>query len=71
MKPPRHPWVLTAVATLVTAAFLLPVYWMAKTSLTPPDRVLAPSPQWVPTPRGRVGELTHPRVPSPTSTRTF
>lgn len=50
MKPPRRPWLLTAVATLITAAFLLPVYWMAKTSLTPPDRILTPSPQWVPAP---------------------
>jgi multiple sugar transport system permease protein len=50
MKPPRHPWLLTAIATVITAAFLLPVYWMAKTSLTPPDRILTPTPQWVPTP---------------------
>lgn len=55
MKPPRrprhhHPWLLTAVAALITAAFLLPVYWMAKTSLTEPDRILAPTPQWVPAP---------------------
>lgn len=50
MKPPRHPRLLTAAATVTTAAFLLPVYWMAKTSLTPPDRILAPSPQWVPAP---------------------
>jgi multiple sugar transport system permease protein len=50
MKPPRHPWLLTATATLVTAAFLLPVYWMAKTSLTPPDRILTSTPQWAPAP---------------------
>lgn len=50
MKPPRRPWLLTATATVITAAFLLPVYWMAKSSLTPPDRILAPSPQWVPVP---------------------
>ncbi|MFM9709218.1 carbohydrate ABC transporter permease [Streptomyces galilaeus] len=50
MKPPRHPWLLTTIATVITAAFLLPVYWMVKTSLTPPDRILAPAPQWVPTP---------------------
>jgi multiple sugar transport system permease protein len=50
MKPPRRPWLITAAATLITAAFLLPVYWMAKTSLTPPDRILTPSPQWVPAP---------------------
>ncbi|MDN0198078.1 carbohydrate ABC transporter permease [Streptomyces sp. S.PNR 29] len=50
MKPPRHPWLLTATATVVTAAFLLPVYWMVKTSLTRPDRILTPSPQWVPAP---------------------
>lgn len=50
MKPPRHPWLFTAVAALITAAFLLPVYWMAKTSLTEPDRILAPTPQWMPAP---------------------
>ncbi|MFI7015031.1 carbohydrate ABC transporter permease [Streptomyces sp. NPDC050164] len=50
MKPPRHPWLLTATAAVLTAAFLLPVYWMAKTSLTPPDRILTASPQWVPAP---------------------
>ncbi|MCH5677204.1 carbohydrate ABC transporter permease [Streptomyces gilvus] len=50
MRPPRRPWLLTAVATAVTAAFLLPVYWMAKTSLTRPDRILSPTPQWAPTP---------------------
>lgn len=50
MKPPRRPWALTVFATVVTAAFLLPVYWMAKTSLTPPDRILAPTPQWIPAP---------------------
>ncbi|MFI1356185.1 carbohydrate ABC transporter permease [Streptomyces sp. NPDC020898] len=50
MKPPRRPWLLTATATVITAVFLLPVYWMAKTSLTPPDRILTPSPQWVPVP---------------------
>lgn len=50
MKPPRRPWLLTATAVVITAAFLLPVYWMVKTSLTPPDRVLAPTPQWVPAP---------------------
>ncbi len=50
MKPPRHPWLLTTTAVVITAAFLLPVYWMVKTSLTPPDRVLAPTPQWVPAP---------------------
>lgn len=50
MKPPRHPWLLTATAVVITAAFLLPVYWMAKTSLTEPDRIQAPSPQWVPAP---------------------
>ena len=50
MKPPRHPWLLTAAAALITAAFLLPVYWMAKTSLTEPDRILTPAPQWVPSP---------------------
>jgi multiple sugar transport system permease protein len=50
MKPPRRPWLLTATAVVITAAFLLPVYWMAKTSLTEPDRIQAPSPQWVPAP---------------------
>ncbi|MFG2127401.1 carbohydrate ABC transporter permease [Streptomyces sp. NPDC048751] len=50
MRPPRRPWALTAAATLITAVFLLPVYWMAKTSLTRPERILVPSPQWVPTP---------------------
>lgn len=50
MKPPRRPWLLTGSATLITAAFLLPVYWMAKTSLTGPDRILSASPQWVPSP---------------------
>ncbi|MET7697170.1 carbohydrate ABC transporter permease [Streptomyces sp. NPDC005485] len=50
MRPPRRPWLLTGAATLITAAFLLPVYWMAKTSLTKPDRILTASPQWVPSP---------------------
>jgi multiple sugar transport system permease protein len=48
MRAPRHPWLFTAIATVITAVFLLPVYWMVKTSLTPPDRILAPTPQWVP-----------------------
>ena len=50
MKPPRRPWLFTAIATVITAAFLLPVYWMVKTSLTRPDRIEAPTPQWVPAP---------------------
>ncbi|MFF3332471.1 carbohydrate ABC transporter permease [Streptomyces sp. NPDC002888] len=50
MRPPRRPWALTAAATLITAVFLLPVYWMAKTSLTAPDRILVPSPRWIPAP---------------------
>ncbi|MET9908668.1 carbohydrate ABC transporter permease [Streptomyces sp. NPDC006476] len=50
MRPHRRPWLLTAIATVVTAAFLLPVYWMVKTSLTRPDHILSPTPQWAPTP---------------------
>ncbi|WP_319286568.1 carbohydrate ABC transporter permease, partial [Streptomyces ipomoeae] len=50
-RPRRgRPWLLTAYATLLTAAFLLPVYWMVNTSLTRPDRILAETPQWFPTP---------------------
>ncbi|MET7473713.1 carbohydrate ABC transporter permease [Streptomyces sp. NPDC005648] len=50
MKTPRHRWLVTAAATVVTAVFLLPVYWMVKTSLTRPDRIQAAHPQWVPAP---------------------
>ena len=50
MKPTRRPWLLTVAAALTTAAFLLPVYWMAATSLKRPDRILAVPPQWVPAP---------------------
>ncbi|WP_033321705.1 carbohydrate ABC transporter permease [Streptomyces yerevanensis] len=50
MKPARRPWLLTATATLITAAFLLPVYWMLNTSLTEPDRILGESPRWIPAP---------------------
>ncbi|TPQ20879.1 carbohydrate ABC transporter permease [Streptomyces sporangiiformans] len=50
MKPARHPWLLTAIAVLITVAFLLPIYWMVKTSLTEPDRILAGSPRWIPAP---------------------
>ncbi|WP_244187762.1 carbohydrate ABC transporter permease [Streptomyces regalis] len=50
MKHPQRPWLLTAFAVLITAAFLLPVYWMAKTSLTRHDRILTPTPQWLPAP---------------------
>ncbi|MDL5202937.1 carbohydrate ABC transporter permease [Streptomyces sp. ALI-76-A] len=46
----RRPWLLTAAATLITAAFLLPVHWMVSTSLTRPDRILADSAQWIPAP---------------------
>jgi multiple sugar transport system permease protein len=48
MRAPRHPWLSTAVAVLITAVFLLPVYWMVKTSLTRPDRIETSGPQWVP-----------------------
>ncbi|MFJ8535856.1 carbohydrate ABC transporter permease [Streptomyces sp. NPDC093591] len=50
MKHPQHPWLLSAFAALITGAFLLPVYWMAKTSLTRPDRIQSPTPQWLPAP---------------------
>jgi multiple sugar transport system permease protein len=50
MKPARRPWLLTAIAVLITAAFLLPIYWMVKTSLTEPDQILAGSPRWIPAP---------------------
>ena len=50
MKPPRHRWLFTLTATVITAVFLLPVYWMVKTSLTRPDRIQAAHPQWVPAP---------------------
>ncbi|NGO43755.1 carbohydrate ABC transporter permease [Streptomyces ureilyticus] len=50
MKPARHPWLLTATATLICAAFLLPVYWMLNTSLTEPDHILGESPRWIPAP---------------------
>ncbi|MFE7835544.1 carbohydrate ABC transporter permease [Streptomyces sp. NPDC057474] len=43
-------WLLTTVAALISAVFLLPVYWMVNTSLTPPDRILAETPNWFPTP---------------------
>lgn len=46
----RGPWLLTAVAALITAAFLLPVYWMVNTSLTRPDRILSETPNWFPSP---------------------
>ncbi|WP_411151035.1 carbohydrate ABC transporter permease [Streptomyces sp. A30] len=46
----RRPWLRTAVATLITAAFLLPVYWMVNTSLTEPDRIQADTPRWLPVP---------------------
>lgn len=46
----RRPWLLTTTAALITAAFLLPVYWMVNTSLTEPDRILGESPRWVPAP---------------------
>lgn len=44
------PWLSTATATLITAVFLLPVYWMVKTGLTRPDRIQTPDPQWAPSP---------------------
>ncbi|UUU31840.1 carbohydrate ABC transporter permease [Streptomyces sp. CA-210063] len=47
---PRRPWLFTTGATLLTAAFLLPVYWMVNTSLTRPDRILAETPRWIPAP---------------------
>jgi multiple sugar transport system permease protein len=50
MKPARRSWWLTAAAALITAAFLLPVYWMVATSLKTPDKVLVTPPQWVPAP---------------------
>ncbi|MFF0013678.1 carbohydrate ABC transporter permease [Streptomyces sp. NPDC005374] len=50
MRTAPRPWLLTVTATLITAVFLLPVYWMVKTSLTRPDRVQAPTPQWIPSP---------------------
>ncbi|WP_307835337.1 carbohydrate ABC transporter permease [Streptomyces adelaidensis] len=43
-------WPLTAVAALITAVFLLPVYWMVNISLTRPDHILAESPRWFPAP---------------------
>ena len=43
-------WLLTTTAVLITAVFLLPVYWMADTSLTEPDRILSASPHWFPAP---------------------
>ncbi|MGW0330940.1 carbohydrate ABC transporter permease [Streptomyces sp. NPDC003011] len=46
----RRPWLLTAVTTLITGAFLLPVHWMVNTSLTRPDRILGGSPRWFPAP---------------------
>ncbi|MFE2427904.1 carbohydrate ABC transporter permease [Streptomyces sp. NPDC059373] len=50
MRPGRHPWLLTVAAALITAAFLLPAYWMVATSLKEPDRILAEPPQWIPAP---------------------
>lgn len=50
MRTAPRPWLLTVIATPITAVFLLPVYWMVKTSLTRPDRVQAPTPQWIPSP---------------------
>ncbi|WP_329316575.1 carbohydrate ABC transporter permease [Streptomyces sp. NBC_01262] len=45
-----RPWLLTAIAALITAVFLLPVLWMAGTSLKKPDRILVAHPQWIPAP---------------------
>ncbi|WP_327728376.1 carbohydrate ABC transporter permease [Streptomyces sp. NBC_00487] len=55
MRPPgirgrRGAWPVTVVAALITAVFLLPVYWMVNTSLTRPDRILAETPDWFPAP---------------------
>ncbi|MFI9586654.1 carbohydrate ABC transporter permease [Streptomyces sp. NPDC052236] len=50
MSPARRAWPRTAGAALITAVFLLPVYWMVATSLKAPDKVLAVPPQWVPAP---------------------
>lgn len=50
MIPTRRPWQLTAAAAVITAAFLLPAYWMFATSLKQPDKVLTSPPQWVPVP---------------------
>ncbi|WP_338896779.1 carbohydrate ABC transporter permease [Streptomyces sp. TG1A-60] len=46
----RGPWLLTTIAALITAVFLLPVYWMVDTSLTAPDRILAETLRWFPAP---------------------
>jgi multiple sugar transport system permease protein len=50
VTPGGRPWLRTAVATLITAVFLLPVYWMVNTSLTEPDRIQADTPRWLPVP---------------------
>ncbi|MFF7654012.1 carbohydrate ABC transporter permease [Streptomyces sp. NPDC007983] len=50
MTRPRHPWLLTLVAGVITAFFLLPLYWMIATSLKRPDEVLSSPPQWFPSP---------------------
>jgi multiple sugar transport system permease protein len=49
VRGPRG-WPLTAVATLVTGVFLLPVYWMVNTSLTEADRTLVEDARWIPAP---------------------
>ncbi|MBL1101761.1 carbohydrate ABC transporter permease [Streptomyces coffeae] len=50
MTTVRRPWLRTATAAVVTAAFLVPVLWMVSTSFKKPDRILAASPQWIPAP---------------------
>ncbi len=50
MKHPRHPWLLAAAAALITAAYLLPAYWMVVTSLKIPSRILVAHPRWIPAP---------------------
>ncbi|WP_432584583.1 carbohydrate ABC transporter permease [Streptomyces sp. HD1123-B1] len=46
----QRPWLRTATAAVVTAAFLMPVLLMVSTSFKKPDRILAASPQWIPSP---------------------
>lgn len=50
MSPARRLRWLPAAAAVITAAFLLPVYWMVATSLKEIDKILAVPPQWVPAP---------------------
>lgn len=50
MTRTKRPWLLTLVAGVITAFFLLPLYWMIATSLKKPDQVLVSPPQWIPSP---------------------